>query len=119
MLLDSLGIKTSVFMELQDGTLEKARRDVSSFELSSRLLRQWGVGAAYDLPILFYNLGLSRINGVREESFVRTILDSLLYHIKREIKYRARIPGKCIAFEQKKPYHARDSSRKLDSGWDC
>ncbi|KAG8970905.1 hypothetical protein FRC05_011673 [Tulasnella sp. 425] len=100
MLLDTLGVKKSAFVKLQDEAIEKTQVALNHPESSAYLMEMYELGKAFELPSLLTRLsryGLQKLHG--RDPFFRKLLSCSLYHVKREIKYHARIPGKSLCSE--------------------
>lgn len=98
MLLEQLGVKASAFMKLQRTALDDVHKAAGSLETAAKLLESHGLGTAYNLPSLFISLHKlrSRDAGIAEllqkDDFFRRVLDFAINSIRRELKYKARIP---------------------------
>lgn len=99
-LLEWLGVKPEVFMKLQRTALDEVHKAAGSFETAAKLLESHGLGTAYRLPSLFtslYKLQARDKDGavknlLKNDDFFRRVLDFAINHIRRELKYKARIP---------------------------
>lgn len=97
-LLEGLGVKPEVFMSLQQAALEDIHKAAGSLDTAARMLESHGLGTAYRLPSLFASLhklrdkhaAISQL--LAEDDFFRRVLDFAINHIRRELKYKARIP---------------------------
>lgn len=97
MLLETLGVKHSAFIRLQDKAIETAKAALNDPEVSADLMKMYDLGEAFELPNLLRQLSRYRLQDLHSrDPFVRKLLCFTLYHIKREIKYHARIPGKLV-----------------------
>lgn len=97
MLLDTLGVKHSVFVKLQDEAIQTAQAALSHPDSSATLMEMYELGKAFGLPNLLRQLqhhGLQELHS--RDSFFRKLLTFSLYHVKRELKYHARIPGELL-----------------------
>ncbi|KAG8970903.1 hypothetical protein FRC05_011671 [Tulasnella sp. 425] len=95
MLLDTLGVKHSAFVKLQDEAIETTQSALNHPESSACLMGTYGLGGAFELPGLLTRLSRYGLQGLHgRDPFFRKLLSFSLYHVKREIKYHARIPGK-------------------------
>ncbi|KAG8970907.1 hypothetical protein FRC05_011675 [Tulasnella sp. 425] len=100
MLLDTLGVKHSVFVKLQDEALEQSQTALNQPGSSAYLMETYELGKAFELPSLLARLSrynLQELHG--RDPFFRKLLSFSLYHVKRELKYHARIPGKPLRSE--------------------
>ncbi|KAH7104770.1 RdRP-domain-containing protein [Auriculariales sp. MPI-PUGE-AT-0066] len=97
-LLEGLGIQKKVFLDLQSKALADIHMASSSMETAGKLLETHGLGTAFKLPSLFGSLHklLTRngaINNLIEtDDFTQRVMDFAVNHMRRELKYRARIP---------------------------
>ncbi|KIO28063.1 hypothetical protein M407DRAFT_231286 [Tulasnella calospora MUT 4182] len=97
MLLDNLGVKSSAFVKLQDEAIATAQGALNHIDDSATLMEMNDLGKAFELPKLLRQLhrrGLQDLHS--RDPFFRRLLSYALYHVKRDIKYHARIPGKLI-----------------------
>ncbi|KAG9045507.1 hypothetical protein FS837_006169 [Tulasnella sp. UAMH 9824] len=97
MLLDTLGVKDSAFVKLQDEAIQTAQAALSHPDSSATLMEMYELGKAFGVPNLLRQLqhyGLQALHG--RDTFFRRLLSFSLYHVKRELKYHARIPGKLL-----------------------
>lgn len=98
MLLEGLGIRSEVFMKLQRAALDDVHKATASFETAAKLLEWHGLGKAFRLPSLFTSLHKLRTRDenvstlLEDDEFFRRVLDFAINHIRRELKYKARIP---------------------------
>ncbi|KAG8901071.1 hypothetical protein FRC00_009255 [Tulasnella sp. 408] len=93
MLLETLGVKHSAFIRLQDKAIETAKAALKDPDVSADLMKMYDLGEAFELPNLLRKLSRYRLQDLQSrDPFVRKLLSFSLYHIKREIKYHARIP---------------------------
>jgi RNA-dependent RNA polymerase len=93
MLLDTLGVPPSAFVDLQDKALKEVQDALTDAASSAHLMRTWQLGKAYHLPQILDRIERYGLQDLHNDPFIRRLLSHTLYHVKREIKYHARIPG--------------------------
>ncbi|KAG8898256.1 hypothetical protein FRB99_007564 [Tulasnella sp. 403] len=93
MLLDNLGVQPTPFMRYLDMALEAVHEMLNTPNSSAKLMGDHGLGASYKIPLFLTRLeqyGLTALH--QRDPFIRKLLLYANYHIKRELKYHARIP---------------------------
>ncbi|KAG8919745.1 hypothetical protein FRC00_010956, partial [Tulasnella sp. 408] len=97
MLLDTLGVKDSAFVKLQDEAIRTAQAALNHPDSSATLMDTYELGKAFGLPNLLRQLQHHHLQDLHSrDPFFRRLLSFSLYHVKRELKYHARIPGKLL-----------------------
>ena len=101
--LEHLGVKLDWFLTLQEGTLSKATNaQLSISEKTSKFLGMRHLGICYGFPYIMHCLaryGITRpdLQDAHHPwlDFFETSLNIGMVHVKRQLKYRARIeiPG--------------------------
>lgn len=97
MILDTLGVKHSAFIKLQDEAMETAQAALEHPESSATLMEMYELGKAFELPNLLRQLSRYDLQDLHNrDPFFRKLSCFSLYHAKRKLKYHARIPGKLL-----------------------
>ncbi|KAG8894584.1 hypothetical protein FRB99_001127 [Tulasnella sp. 403] len=93
MLLDNLGVKATPFINYLEEALKKIHENLSTPNSSASLMQEHGLGKAYKIPLFLTRLERHNLTALHQrDPFVRKILIYAKYHVKRELKYHARIP---------------------------
>lgn len=106
-ILHGRGVSTRVFMELQRETVSQAKKMIQSFENAGNFLETQKMGVSFGLPKTLQNLyKLSmehsedptlrfyarNVRKYLRHDFMARCLDVALYHVLRNLKYKAQIP---------------------------
>lgn len=93
MLLEGLGVRGGyqVFKNLQDAVIQDTKEATKSLQDAATLCEGYGLGSAFKLTSVFLDLVKLGIKDL-DDAFSRQVLNFGIYHILRDLKYRARIP---------------------------
>ncbi len=91
MLLEGRGVPADVFLKLQRDAVSYVRDAVHSLDASASLLETYGLGTAFRLPSVLKNL--MKIDSGLGDHFENDLMKLAIFHVLRELKYRARIPA--------------------------
>jgi RNA-dependent RNA polymerase len=89
MLLDGLGVKSDVFLQIQEDAIREAKASIESMATCAKFMRMYGLGSHFDLPFLMEKLDAISINS---DPFIRRLVEATYYSVMRDFKQRARIP---------------------------
>jgi RNA-dependent RNA polymerase len=98
MLLETLGVPLTPFMELQQKAITDTKEALKSLESAARLLEQYGLGTAYHMTSVLLNMQRIGANLIYTDQelplmpFLGRLLKFSVHHIFRDLKYRSRIP---------------------------
>ncbi|KIP09624.1 hypothetical protein PHLGIDRAFT_28970 [Phlebiopsis gigantea 11061_1 CR5-6] len=93
MLLEGLQVRGGydIFKTLQDAVIRDTKEAVESFQGAASLCESYGLGPAFKLSSIFSNLAKFGVQALAD-TFLRQVLNFGIYHVLRDLKYRARIP---------------------------
>lgn len=96
-LLETLGVPSSAFLELQRKAVTSLKKALTSPQDAAQILAQYGLGSATKLGQILKGLvgplmGLTTVNAVKEVPFLRHCMVAALTYALRSIKYRCRVP---------------------------
>jgi RNA-dependent RNA polymerase len=99
MLLEGLGIKPHIFLQLQRNTVKQTINATKDIGATASLIEAFGLGSAFHLPSVLHSLNNLQLNFASDANpstmltpFWMRILDCFVHHALRELKYKARIP---------------------------
>ncbi|KAG8901072.1 hypothetical protein FRC00_009256 [Tulasnella sp. 408] len=93
MILDTLGVKHSTFIKLQEEAMETAQAALDHPDSFATLMEMYELGKAFELPNLLRRLSRYNLQDLHNrDPFFRKLSCFSLYHAKRELKFHARIP---------------------------
>ncbi|KAG8895265.1 hypothetical protein FRB99_000672 [Tulasnella sp. 403] len=93
MLLDNLGVTTAPFLKYLDIALETIHKMLNTPNRSAALMQEHGLGKSYKIPLFLTRLERYGLTALHEhDPFIRKLLIYAKYHVKRELRYHARIP---------------------------
>lgn len=95
MMLEGLKIKGGyeILQSLQDDVIRETKQAATSPRAAANLLEKHGLGVAFKLSSVFVELARLEVVNFLDQ-FMRSVLNASIYHIRRDLKYRARIPVK-------------------------
>ncbi|KAG8896604.1 hypothetical protein FRB99_008802, partial [Tulasnella sp. 403] len=95
MLLDTLGVKALPFTKYLNKELDDIHNMLGAPNRSASLMQKHGLGKSYKIPLFLNRLERYNMTALHErDPFIRKLLLYAKYHVKRDIKYHARIPIK-------------------------
>lgn len=92
MLLEGLGVPYEVFQKFQDDAVQKTKDATRSLSAAGHLLQTHGLGISFKLPSVMHSLAKLDLDSLAQEPLFNGLLRLAVYHILRDLKYRARIP---------------------------
>lgn len=93
MLLEGLQVRGgyNIFKTLQDAVIRDTKEAIESFQGAATFCENYGLGSAYKLASVFSNLAKCGMDALTD-AFLLQVLNFGIYHVLRDLKYRARIP---------------------------
>ncbi|KAG8991145.1 hypothetical protein FRB95_011906 [Tulasnella sp. JGI-2019a] len=92
-LLETLGVKPRILHVLLDEALEAIKEALKNTLATARLLNDYRLGTAFGVPNLLHLLDRYKLSSLLEnDRMLRQARNYALYHVKRDLKYKANIP---------------------------
>lgn len=92
MILEGLGVPHNVFQDFQDQAVEETQHAMERLSSASRLLQVHGLGLAFRIPSIMTGLAKLNMDNLARDPLFDQLLRLAVYHVLRDLKYRARIP---------------------------
>ncbi|GAA5913671.1 RNA dependent RNA polymerase [Sporobolomyces salmoneus] len=93
-LLEDLGISTEALIKLQKNAMAKVRKARKKLSSAIRLLDDWNLSRSSRLSttLAFLDQEKTTSKAAFQNPFVSQLLDAVVTHVSRDIKYKSRIP---------------------------
>ena len=92
MVLEGLGIKSDVFVKLQDAAVQDVMEAKTSLENAAKTLDQFGLAASFRLSSTLLHLAKLGMTPSDMGDFYDQMIEYTIHHILRDLKHHARIP---------------------------